>query len=117
MYFRNVSFFEDTVLEAMADHPQAKYFLVVGDGINQLDASGKEVIHHLVELLRSVGVTQVFSGLKKHVLDVMRATGLFDVITQSNIFATEDQAIAAIYERLGEEAKDDLFCVLKPATA
>ena len=90
---------------------------MVGDGINQLDASGEEVIHHLVSRLRENGVTLVFSGLKKQVIDVMRATGLFDLITQANIFATEDQAIAAIYERLGEDAKDDLFCAVKPATA
>ncbi|OYY95485.1 MAG: sodium-independent anion transporter [Hydrogenophilales bacterium 28-61-23] len=117
LYFGNVSYFEDTVLEALADHPKVKYFLVVGDGINQLDASGEEVIHHLVERLRSTGVELVFSGLKKQVLDVMRATGLFDLVTQANIFATEDQAIAAIYERLGDEAGEDLFCAVKPATA
>jgi SulP family sulfate permease len=115
LYFANVSYFEDTVLGALADHPQAKYFLVVGDGINQLDASGEEVIHHLVARLKENGVTLVFSGLKKQVLDVMRATGLFDLITQANIFATEDLAIAAIYERLGDTAKEDLFCMLKPA--
>ncbi|MBI5040951.1 MAG: sulfate permease, partial [Gammaproteobacteria bacterium] len=34
LYFANVSFFEDTVLTALADHPKATYFLVVGDGIN-----------------------------------------------------------------------------------
>jgi SulP family sulfate permease len=44
------------------------------------------------------------------------ATGLFELIGQNNIFATEDQAIAAIYERLGDAAKDDLFCAL-PARA
>jgi SulP family sulfate permease len=115
LYFANVSYFEDTVLGALADHPKARYFLVVGDGINQLDASGEEVIHHLVARLKENGVTLVFSGLKKQVLDVMRATGLFDLVTQANIFATEDQAIAAIYERLGEDARDDLFCALKPA--
>jgi SulP family sulfate permease len=115
LYFANVSYFEDTVLGALADHPKARYFLVVGDGINQLDASGEEVIHHLVARLKENGVTLVFSGLKKQVLDVMRATGLFDLVTQANIFATEDQAIAAIYERLGDEAGDDLFCALKPA--
>ncbi len=115
LYFANVSYFEDTILEALADHPKAQYFLVVGDGINQLDASGEEVIHHLVSRLKDAGVTLVFSGLKKQVLDVMRATGLFEAITQNNIFATEDQALSAIYERLGEVAKDDLFCMVKPA--
>jgi SulP family sulfate permease len=117
LYFANVSYFEDTVLGALADHPKARYFLVVGDGINQLDASGEEVVHHLVTRLKENGVTLVFSGLKKQVLDVMRATGLFDQVTQANIFATEDQAIAAIYERLGEAAQDDLFCAVKPAAA
>jgi len=117
LYFANVSYFEDTVLGALADHPEARYFLVVGDGINQLDASGEEVIHHLATRLKENGVTLVFSGLKKQVLDVMRATGLFELITQANLFATEDLAIAAIYERLGETAKDDLFCALKPALA
>jgi SulP family sulfate permease len=112
LYFANVSYFEDTVLELIAAKPDAKYLLVVGDAINQLDASGEEVVHHLVERLRENGMEVVFSGLKKQILDVMRATGLFDLISQNNIFATEDQAIAAIYERLGEAAKDDLFCMV-----
>lgn len=117
LYFANVSYFEDTVLATQADHPDVKYLLVVGDGINQLDASGEEVIHHLVSRLRENGVTLVFSGLKKQVLDVMRATGLLGLIGEDNIFATEDLAITSIYERLGETAQEDLFCALKPAMA
>jgi SulP family sulfate permease len=115
LYFANVSYFEDAILEAVSHHPDAKYVLVVGSGINQLDASGEEVIHHLVERLKSTGITLVFSGLKKQVLDVMRATGLFDAIGQDKLFATEDLAIAAIYEKLGEAAADDLFCAVAPA--
>ena len=116
LYFANVAYFEDAMLEAVSKHPDAQYVLVVGDGINQLDASGEEVIHHLVDRLKSAGITLVFSGLKKQVLDVMRATGLYDAIGQANLFATEDLAIAAIYEQLGEEAESDLFCAV-PARA
>jgi SulP family sulfate permease len=112
LYFANVSYFEDAILEAVSNHPDAKFVLVVGDGINQLDASGEEVIHHLVDRLKSTGITLVFSGLKRQVLDVMRATGLLDAISQDNIFPTEEHAIAAIYERLGAEAADDLFCAV-----
>ena len=115
LYFANVAYFEDAVLEAVANHPDAKYVLVVGDGINQLDASGEEVIHHLVERLHSIGITLVFSGLKKQVLDVMHATGLFDMIGQDKVFATEELAIAAIYEQLGESGADDLFYTIKTA--
>ncbi len=110
LYFANVAFFEDTILEAVAAKPDAEYLLVVGDAINQLDASGDEVVHHLVTRLREGNVQIVFSGLKKQVLDVMRHTGLFEQIGAHNIFATEDQAIAAIYEQLGDTASDDLFC-------
>jgi SulP family sulfate permease len=110
LYFANVSYFEDAILEAVAEKPKAKYVLVVGDGINNLDATGEEVIKHLNERLHESGITLVFSGLKKQVLDVMRNTGLFEEISQKHIFANEDQALAAIYEWLGEEGKDDLFC-------
>ena len=44
----------------------------------------------------------------------MRATGLFDLIGDRNIFATEDQALAAIYESLGEDAADDMMCLPLP---
>ncbi len=109
LYFANVAYFEDTILEEVASKPSAKYLLVVSNGINQIDASGEEVVHHLVERLRESGVEIVFSGLKKQVLDVMRNTGLFDLVGQENIFATADQAITAIYQRLGDEAADDFF--------
>lgn len=107
LYFANVAYFEDAILEAVAANPKAKYLLVVGDGINELDASGEEVMHHIVDRLKSNGVTVVFSGLKKQVIDVMRATDLFDVVTQDNVFATADLALAAIYARAGDHASGD----------
>ncbi len=109
LYFANVSYFEDAVLGAVASQPDTKVVLIVGNGINQLDASGEEVIHHLLDRLKDSGVSLVFSGLKKQVLDVMRATGLFDAITESNLFATEDLAIADIYKRLGQATENDAF--------
>jgi len=59
-------------------------------------------------------VELVFSGLKKQILDVMRATGLYSLIGEQNIFPTEDLALAAIFQRLGEETENDaLFTSLK----
>jgi SulP family sulfate permease len=112
LYFANVSYFEDAMLKAVADNPSAKYLLVVGDAINQLDASGEEVLHHLVERLNASQTTIVFSGLKRQVLDVMRRTGLYDFIGEQNIFPTEDMALDAIYEWMGMDA-DGAVCPLK----
>lgn len=109
LYFANVSYFEDAVLGAVANQPTAKTVLIVGNGINQLDASGEEVIHHLIDRLKATGISVVFSGLKKQVLDVMHKTGLFSAIGPDNIFATDDLAIKAIYARLGLDTQNDPF--------
>ena len=71
-------------------------------------------MHHLVERLRANGVTVVFSGLKKQVIDVMRATGLFDYISQQHIFATADMALAAIHDWAAERGQDDSDSPLLP---
>jgi SulP family sulfate permease len=110
--FANVSYFEDAILGALAESPKARYVLVVGDGINELDASGEEVIHHLVHRLHDNGVTLVFSGLKKQVLEVMRRTDLYAYIGEDNFFRTEDQALAAIYQRLEASGYDATQCPL-----
>ncbi|MCU0842528.1 MAG: SulP family inorganic anion transporter [Thiobacillaceae bacterium] len=112
LYFANVPYFEDAILGALADNPKAKYLLVVGDGINELDASGEEVIHHLVHRLHENGVTLVFSGLKKQVLEVMQRTDLYAYIGEENFFRTEDMALAAIYKRLEEAGYDATQCPL-----
>ncbi len=109
LYFANVSFFEDTALSAMNEHPAAKYILVVGDGINQLDASGEEVLHHLIRRLKGNGVTLVFSGLKKQILDVMRRTNLVEELGEENLFATEHMALRDIYLRLGKQGDDAIL--------
>jgi SulP family sulfate permease len=113
LYFANVSYFEDAILEAVSDKPNAEYILVVGDAINQLDASGEEVLHHLNVRLRENNIQIVFSGLKRQVLMVMRQTGLFDEIGEDNIFANEDMALESIYKRLGETSEfDSVSCPL-----
>ncbi len=99
LYFANVSYFEDAVLHAVAENPEAPYVLIVGDGINDIDASGEEVIHHLVERLNENGVVILFAGLKMQVHDVMRATGLRDMIGEKRFFASAEQALEAIYSR------------------
>jgi SulP family sulfate permease len=100
LYFANVSYFEDAMLKAVASYPDAKYLLVVGDAINQIDASGEELLHQFVEQLNETGMTVVFSGLKRQILQVMKASGLYEVIGEQNIFSNEDFALDEIYKRL-----------------
>jgi hypothetical protein len=50
-------------------------------------------MHHLVERLRGNGIVVIFSGLKKQVIDVMKATGLYDTIGEKGFYATAERAL------------------------
>ena len=115
LYFANVAYFEDAILKAVADNAKAKFILIDGYGINQLDASGEEVLHQMVQRLHDIGIILVFSGLKRQILEVMGHTGLRDYIGTDNIFATADQALESIYQRLeAAGGEKDVYCPLHP---
>lgn len=99
LYFANVSYFEDAILEAVRQK-DITFLLVVGDAINQMDASGEEVLHQVTQRLRDNGITVVFSGFKKQIFEVLRSTRLFQIIGEENLFPTVEMALTAIYERL-----------------
>ncbi|MBA4177826.1 MAG: sodium-independent anion transporter [Leptothrix sp. (in: Bacteria)] len=114
LYFANAAFFEEQVLAAVASKPGVQYVLITGAAINRMDASGEEVVRHLVERLRAGEVTVVFSGLKKQVLDVMHRTGLDALVGAQNILPNDDLALVAIYRLLGRSGVGEL---LPPPTA
>ena len=101
LYFANVPYFEDAVLVAASSHPQAAAMLVVGDGINEIDASGEQVLGNLHQRLRESGVAVAFAGLKPQVIDVMRATGLYAEIGSQAFFANEHEALRALLDSAG----------------
>jgi len=119
LYFANTSYFEDKVLGRVAAKPDLKYVIVVGDGINQIDASGEDMIATLAERLRSNNITILFTGLKKQVLDMFDRTGLTEKIGASQFFRTEEQALEHVWQQLGNSHEADcplnVVCQIKPA--
>jgi sulfate permease, SulP family len=103
LYFANVPYFEDSLLEVSARYPRARYILVVANGINQIDSSGEQTILELAQRFRENRVGLAFSGLKKQVRDALEATGALDAIGRDNLFAREDEALAALTARLTQE--------------
>ncbi|ADE11941.1 SulP family inorganic anion transporter [Sideroxydans lithotrophicus] len=98
--FVNVSYFEDALLKLERENPEIEYILVQSSGINEIDASGIEMLRNLLDRFKSSGIKLAFSGLKKQVSDVMDRTGLTDRIGQENIFGTDSWAIDELRGRL-----------------
>jgi len=101
LVFASVAYFEDIVLEARARFPKAHTILIIGSGINRIDASGEEKIRELAQSLRQGGVNLAFSSLKKQVREVFEAGGLIALLGKENIFDTKEQAMQTLLARAG----------------
>ena len=99
LYFANVPYFEETLLEVSALFPGARYILVVGSGINQIDSSGEQTIRELAQRFHENRVGLAFSGLKTQVRDALETAGALEVIGRDNLFATEEEALAVLTAR------------------
>ena len=72
--------------------------LIVGSGINRIDASGEEKIREVAQNLRATGVTLAFSVPKKQVREVFEAGGL---LGREKLFDTKEQALHVLLARAG----------------
>ncbi|MFO7602722.1 MAG: SulP family inorganic anion transporter [Gammaproteobacteria bacterium] len=99
--FINVAYFEDMILEAQREFPDARVILVIGSGINEIDASGEEKVREVAERLRSANVDLMFSSLKHQVMQVFERSGLVEQLGQEKFFADKETALQTLTQRYG----------------
>jgi|CryBogDrversion2_1035201.scaffolds.fasta_scaffold00121_20 SulP family sulfate permease len=97
--FVNVSYFENAILKLERENPEVDHILVKCSGINEIDASGVDMLSNLISRFKSNGITLCFSGFKKQVQEVMDRTDLTQQIGVNNIFSTDREAFNKLYER------------------
>ncbi len=98
--FLSSSHFEDAILQAHADFPEVQVILVIGSGINNMDASGEEKIREMCLYLRDAGVTLTFCSLKQPVREAFDRAGLTAVLGEENVFKSRDLAFQTLEARL-----------------
>lgn len=104
--FASATYLEDEILARVADNPDLRELVIAGHGITEIDASGEEMLRHLVDRLRAAGLGIAFAGLEDHVVDVLRRSHLLDRIGEDRVFATAEQAIATLYESSHRTGRD-----------
>lgn len=100
LYFANVNYFEESILFLVGNDPDLEYILVAAGGINGLDASGVEMLQHLVDRLKQNGISLAFYDIKNNVKEVLKRTGLIDKIGTQNIFRSEKEALEEVVKHL-----------------
>lgn len=99
LFFVNASYFEEALIELERNNPQLEYVLVIASGINEIDASGIEMLRNVQERFQLNGISLGFSGIKRQVREVMDRTGLGERIGAANFFASDQEALDELVRR------------------
>ncbi len=102
LQFVTVSYFEDALIRLERSNRELTYILVNCSGINDIDASGIEVLRSIAGRFGKNGITLVFSELKRQVRDVLDHAGLSAIVGVGNIFPSDETALAELNKRLAE---------------
>jgi len=103
LYFGNAGYFEDKILKLIADKQQClRYVIVDMAGINQIDASGEEVLSGLLDRCSAAGVEILFArteGIEK----VLERSGFMDKYGKDRFYDRRTDALRFAWKELGDE--------------
>lgn len=113
LFFANASYLEDKISERMLQRKNLKHIVLVANGINDMDASGEEVLSLLVDNVRSSGVDISLSGVNESVMAVLERTHLIDRIGRDHVYPTMEKAICSVHTHTHhDDNKEELSCPL-----
>jgi len=107
LYFANAGYFETRVLRNVASKPDIKFVILDLEGVNEIDATGEEVIGNLHDRLGQGGVQVLIARTKRQTMEIFERSGLAEEIGHAHFFRTRTDAIEYARQQLGEEAIDD----------
>jgi MFS superfamily sulfate permease-like transporter len=112
LFYANAGYLEDQITDLLLTKRELKHILIVANGINDMDASGEEMLSLIVDRLRSGGYDISFSGLNENVLAVMKRTHLYEKIGEDHVFSTRYRAVEVIHARTHTQCRDEICPLL-----
>lgn len=100
LFFANTGYFEDKILERIAAKPDLKFVIIDGEGINEIDASGVEILLNLKQRLRASGIELVFARTKGQIINALRRAGMEEELGKDSIFRIRNQAIMHAWSKV-----------------
>ena len=116
LFFANASYLEDVINKRMSEKKDLKHIIIAANGINDMDASGEEVLSLVINIVRSAGMDISFSGVNESVMKVLKRTHLYEEIGADHIYPTMERAICGAHGHAhqdGEEEECPLTTVCK----
>jgi SulP family sulfate permease len=103
LFFANTGYFNDTVLDRVAAKPDLKFVIIDAEGINEIDATGEEMLHELDKRLKSLGIELLIARAKKQIMDILRRTGFVEAMGVDRFFRLRTHAFEYAWKQLGDD--------------
>jgi MFS superfamily sulfate permease-like transporter len=113
LFFANASYLEDTINERMEKKKDLKHIIIAANGINDIDASGEEMLSLIIDNIRSAGKDISFSGVNESVMAVFKRTHLLERIGAGHIYPTMESAICSVHEHTHHDSAREEACPLQ----
>ena len=94
-------------MNIMLGKKDLKHIVIVSNGINDIDASGEEILSLLVDRVRSAGIDLSLSGVNESVMKVLERTHFPEKIGEDHIYPTMEKAIDAIYKEAHMDGREE----------
>lgn len=91
--FINIQYIKDFVEEELSRHPTIREVILDAASVSHLDATGLQGLTDLLKVFEEKGIKLVLTDVIGPVRDILHETGLLQVIGESNIYLTLNDAI------------------------
>jgi len=106
LVFANVAFFEEEIQKLLVSTPQLQVLIIDGMSINEVDASGDEMLREYYKRLSESGLKVLFTRFKSPVMEVFKRTRLTRSIGKANFHRKITDAFDHAVELLVDEDQE-----------
>ena len=110
LIFTNAGHFENEVIERVATKPELRYFIIDAIAINEIDATGQDMLHSLSSRLYDQNINLFFARVHKPILKIFEDTGYSKGRWKNHFHRTIDDAIEYAWSDLGCTNVSPPFC-------
>jgi SulP family sulfate permease len=108
LVFANVAFFEEQIQKLVADTPQLRVLIIDGVSINEVDASGEEMLRENYKRLIEAGIYVLFVRFKTPIMQIFKRSHMYDDIERKNFYRNPNNAFARAWNMLvADEAQEE----------
>mgnify|MGYP001817536678 CR=1 FL=1 len=109
LVFANVAFFEEQLQKMLARTPNLKVLIIDGVAINEVDASGNEMLRKYFERLGQSGIDVLFTRLRAPIMEVFKRSHMFADIGKQHFHRRPPDVFNYAWElvKTGREANED----------